>query len=136
VRLSQIVANLLLNAAKFTSPGGRIAIAAARDGDNVRIRLSDNGIGIAAASIDSIFGLFAQSGHSPDRVQDGLGIVFDDWDERLGVRLDRELICEMIIRYVLSEILVPEAAGRRLFPVRVKKLLGALIMGSTSRTRR
>ena len=74
VRLSQIVANLLLNAAKFTAPGGRIAISAARDGDNVRIRLSDNGIGIDAASIDSIFGLFAQSGHSPDRVQDGLGI--------------------------------------------------------------
>ena len=74
VRLSQIVANLLLNAAKFTAPGGRIAISAARDGDNVRIRLSDNGIGTAAASIDSIFGLFAQSGHSPDRVQDGLGI--------------------------------------------------------------
>ena len=74
VRLSQIVANLLLNAAKFTAPGGRIAISAAREGDNVRIRLSDNGIGIAAASIDSIFGLFEQSGHSPDRVQDGLGI--------------------------------------------------------------
>ena len=74
VRLSQIVANLLLNAAKFTAPGGRIAIAAERAGDNVHIRLSDNGIGIAAASIDSIFGLFAQSGHSPDRVQDGLGI--------------------------------------------------------------
>ena len=74
VRLSQIVANLLLNAAKFTAPGGRITICAVRDGDNVRIRLSDNGIGIAAASIDSIFGLFEQSGHSPDRVQDGLGI--------------------------------------------------------------
>ncbi|MDO8047680.1 response regulator [Janthinobacterium sp. SUN211] len=74
VRLSQIVANLLLNAAKFTAPGGRIAITAEREGDNVRIRLSDNGIGIAAASIDSIFGLFEQSGHSPDRVQDGLGI--------------------------------------------------------------
>ena len=74
VRLSQIVANLLLNAAKFTAPGGRIAIGAARDGDNVRIRLADNGIGIAATSIDSIFGLFEQSGHAPDRVQDGLGI--------------------------------------------------------------
>ncbi|SIR67772.1 His Kinase A (phospho-acceptor) domain-containing protein [Janthinobacterium sp. TND4EL3] len=74
VRLSQIVANLLLNAAKFTAPGGRIVIRAERDGDTVRIRLSDNGIGIDAASIDSIFGLFAQSGHSPDRVQDGLGI--------------------------------------------------------------
>jgi len=72
VRLSQIVANLLLNAAKFTAPGGRIVIRAERDGDTVRIRLSDNGID--AASIDSIFGLFAQSGHSPDRVQDGLGI--------------------------------------------------------------
>ena len=83
VRLSQIVANLLLNAAKFTAPGGRIAISAAREGDNVRIRLCDNGIGIAAASIDSIFGLFEQSGHSPDRVQDGLGI---------GLSLVRKLV--------------------------------------------
>ena len=83
VRLSQIVANLLLNAAKFTAPGGRIVIRAERDGDTVRIRLSDNGIGIDAASIDSIFGLFAQSGHSPDRVQDGLG---------LGLSLVRNLV--------------------------------------------
>lgn len=83
VRLSQIVANLLLNAAKFTAPGGRIAITAVREGDNVRIRLSDNGIGIAAANIDSIFGLFEQSGHSPDRVQDGLGI---------GLSLVRKLV--------------------------------------------
>ena len=83
VRLSQIVANLLLNAAKFTAPGGRITISAAREDDKVRIRLSDNGIGIAAASIDSIFGLFAQSGHSPDRVQDGLGI---------GLSLVRKLV--------------------------------------------
>ena len=83
VRLSQIVANLLLNAAKFTAPGGRIAISAVREDDNVRIRLCDNGIGIAAASIDSIFGLFEQSGHSPDRVQDGLGI---------GLSLVRKLV--------------------------------------------
>ena len=83
MRLSQIVANLLLNAAKFTAPGGRIAISAVREDDNVRIRLSDNGIGIAAASIDSIFGLFEQSGHSPDRVQDGLGI---------GLSLVRKLV--------------------------------------------
>jgi len=86
---------------------------------------------------DYALGFFRRIFHdSIVRFQDGLSIVFDDWDDRLGVRLDRELICEMIIRYVLSEILVPEAAGRRLFPVRVKKLLGALIMGSTSRTRR
>ena len=83
VRLSQIVANLLLNAAKFTAPGGRITVSAAREDDKVRIRLSDNGIGIAAASIDSIFDLFEQSGHAPDRVQDGLGI---------GLSLVRKLV--------------------------------------------
>lgn len=74
VRLSQIVSNLLLNAAKFTPPGGVIGLSAQRAGDNVILRLADNGIGIAADSIDAIFGLFAQSGHAPDRVQDGLGI--------------------------------------------------------------
>jgi len=70
------------------------------------------------------------------RFQDTLDIVFDDWDARLGVKLDRELICEMIIRYVLSEILVPENTGRRLLPARVKRLVASLITGSTSRTRR
>ena len=70
------------------------------------------------------------------RFQDLLGIVFDEWDARLGVKLDRELICEMIIRYVLSEILVPEGSGRRLLPVRVRKLVAALTIGSTSRSRR
>lgn len=70
------------------------------------------------------------------RFQDTLDIVFDDWDEKLGVKLDRELICEMIIRYVLSEILVPENSGRRLLPARVRRLVASLTMGSTSRTRR
>lgn len=86
---------------------------------------------------DYALGFFRRIFHdSIVRFQDVLNIVFDDWDEKLGVRLDRELICEMIIRYVLSEILVPESASRRLLPVRVKKLTAALIMGSTSRTRR
>lgn len=86
---------------------------------------------------DYALGFFRRIFHdSIVRFQDVLNIVFDDWDNRLGVRMDRELICEMIIRYVLSEILVPESASRRLLPVRVKKLAAALTMGSTSRTRR
>ncbi|WP_110950375.1 TetR/AcrR family transcriptional regulator [Pseudomonas bohemica] len=86
---------------------------------------------------DYALGFFRRIFHdSIVRFQDVLNIVFDDWDEKLGVRLDRELLCEMIIRYVLSEILVPESASRRLLPVRVKKLAAALTMGSTSRTRR
>ena len=74
VRLAQIVGNLLNNAAKFTAPGGRITLAvSAEDGDAV-IRVTDNGIGIDPNHAASIFDLFAQAGHSPDRVQDGLGI--------------------------------------------------------------
>ncbi|RYY74907.1 MAG: hybrid sensor histidine kinase/response regulator [Gammaproteobacteria bacterium] len=74
VRLSQIVVNLLLNAAKFTEPGGNIDLSAEEIDDSVVIRLKDNGIGIADNKINSIFELFEQSGHVTDRVQDGLGI--------------------------------------------------------------
>ncbi|WP_439859385.1 TetR/AcrR family transcriptional regulator [Pseudomonas sp. MBLB4136] len=86
---------------------------------------------------DYALGFFRRIFHdSIVRFQDLLDIVFDEWDARLGVKLDRELICEMIIRYVLSEVLVPEGASRRLLPVRVKKLVAALTFGSSSRSRR
>ena len=74
VRLSQIVANLLINAAKFTDPGGKIDLSAEVVDGCIFIRLKDNGIGIANNKITSIFELFEQSGHVSDRVQDGLGI--------------------------------------------------------------
>jgi CheY-like chemotaxis protein len=68
------VGNLLNNAAKFTAPGGRITLAACLEDEHAVIRVTDNGIGIAAEQAETIFDLFAQAGHSPDRVQDGLGI--------------------------------------------------------------
>ncbi len=74
VRLAQVVGNLLNNAAKFTAPGGRIALTACLEDHNAVIRVTDNGIGIDPEQAASIFDLFAQAGHSPDRVQDGLGI--------------------------------------------------------------
>ncbi|AVR95631.1 ATP-binding response regulator [Pseudoduganella armeniaca] len=74
VRLAQIVGNLLNNAAKFTPPGGRIALSVGLEGAQAVIRVTDNGIGIDPDQAASIFDLFAQAGHSPDRVQDGLGI--------------------------------------------------------------
>jgi signal transduction histidine kinase len=74
VRLAQITGNLLNNACKFTPLGGAIDVSLARDGGEALIRISDNGIGIPPGQIDSIFTLFAQAGHSADRVQDGLGI--------------------------------------------------------------
>ena len=74
VRLSQIVANLLLNAAKFTKPGGKIGLYVDLQEQGVRIRITDNGIGIETGAIDAIFNLFSQHGHLSDQVQDGLGI--------------------------------------------------------------
>ena len=74
VRLSQIMANLLLNAAKFTPAGGSILMDTKVDGENVVIRVADNGIGIELESLEAIFNLFSQHGHLNDQVQDGLGI--------------------------------------------------------------
>jgi signal transduction histidine kinase len=72
VRLAQIVGNLLHNAFKFTPPGGVVKLSAEMVGQEILIRVSDNGIGIG--QLEMIFDLFAQDGFTPDRVQDGLGI--------------------------------------------------------------
>jgi PAS domain S-box-containing protein len=73
-RLAQCVVNLLNNAVKFTPSGGRIAVGARREGDTGVVRVRDNGIGIAAEHLDSIFGMFSQVTPSLQRSQGGLGI--------------------------------------------------------------
>jgi CheY-like chemotaxis protein len=73
-RLSQIIANLLINAAKFQEPGGRITISVARAGGDAEVRVRDRGIGIDAERIGSVFDLFAQGGHAPDLAPGGLGV--------------------------------------------------------------
>ena len=60
VRLSQVFANLLTNAAKYTDPGGRIDLIAAREDQELRVRVLDNGRGIAPAMLSSVFDLFVQ----------------------------------------------------------------------------
>lgn len=64
------------------------------------------------------------------RFQDVLGIVFDAWEERLGAKLDRELICELLIRYVLSEHLASSGNDRRALPRRIKRLIATLTAGA------
>ena len=73
LRVSQIVANLLTNAAKYTEPNGRIRLLAALDADDVVIEVSDNGIGIAPESLPAVFDMFTQLRGSDDRAG-GLGI--------------------------------------------------------------
>ena len=73
-RIAQIIANIVNNAAKYTEPGGRIAIAVAYDANEVEFRIRDTGMGIPHEMLGSIFELFTQSSRSLDRSQGGLGI--------------------------------------------------------------
>jgi signal transduction histidine kinase len=76
VRLAQAVANLLTNAARYTPPGGRIQLAARREGGEVVISVTDNGAGISAQMLPRIFELFVQGEHhvGPGPAPGGLGI--------------------------------------------------------------
>lgn len=74
MRLTQIVSNLLNNAAKYTLAGGNIEINVERVGDEAVIRIRDNGIGIADAMQRKVFDLFAQEDSTLERSQGGLGI--------------------------------------------------------------
>ena len=74
VRLNQALGNLLTNAAKYTRPGGKIELTGANSGDEVKITVRDNGIGIAPDMLAHIFELFTQSERTLDRAQGGLGI--------------------------------------------------------------
>ncbi len=74
VRMTQIVSNLLNNAAKYSPDGGRITIRLARDAGEAVIAVRDSGIGITAESLPKIFDLFVQGDNPSTRSQGGLGI--------------------------------------------------------------
>jgi PAS domain S-box-containing protein len=73
-RLSQVLLNLLDNAAKYTDRGGRIWLTAERQNDQVLIRVKDTGIGIPPEMLPRIFEMFTQVDPSLERSQSGLGI--------------------------------------------------------------
>ena len=72
-RIGQIVMNLLSNALKFTPEGGRITVRVGREGDEAVLRVSDDGDGMTADLLPSVFDLFVQGEGEPDR-RSGLGI--------------------------------------------------------------
>jgi PAS domain S-box-containing protein len=73
-RLAQVFANLLTNAAKFTDPGGRIAVTARREGAEVVVEVADDGVGIHPDQLTSIFDMFVQAEQGIERPTGGLGI--------------------------------------------------------------
>jgi PAS domain S-box-containing protein len=82
-RLEQVLTNLLNNAVKFTPPGGRITVRAAREGGEAVLRVRDTGIGIDSELLPKVFELFVQGDTSLDRAKSGLG---------LGLALVRQVV--------------------------------------------
>lgn len=74
IRLVQILCNLLDNASKYTPEGGEISLTASIEEEKVMIRIADNGIGISAEALGSVFELFAQDTHATGFNSHGLGI--------------------------------------------------------------
>jgi signal transduction histidine kinase/CheY-like chemotaxis protein len=74
IRLAQVFSNLLNNAAKYTPPGGRIAVTGEIDAGMVRVSVEDSGIGIPAAMLTRVFEPFTQLDRSLERSRSGLGI--------------------------------------------------------------
>jgi PAS domain S-box-containing protein len=73
-RIVQVVVNLLNNAAKYTDRGGHIELSAAQEGEEVVLRVRDNGVGIAREMLGRVFDLFTQVEGAAQRAQGGLGI--------------------------------------------------------------
>jgi signal transduction histidine kinase/CheY-like chemotaxis protein len=74
VRLTQVINNLLTNAAKYTPDGGMIAVAIVGDAAQVAVSVKDSGIGIPPDALSNVFMMFSQLKPALERSQGGLGI--------------------------------------------------------------
>ena len=73
-RLGQCISNLLVNAVKYTNPGGEIRVRHYSQGGQVVIEIADSGVGISPELLPHIFELFVQGDRTLDRSQGGLGV--------------------------------------------------------------
>ena len=97
-KVQQVLVNLLSNATKFTPPGGRIRVEATPIGDHIRIDVADNGVGIPADKIDSIFEPFVQLDRTLSSSHHGTG---------LGLAISRDLA-----RGMSGQLTVTSTEGR------------------------
>ncbi len=74
LRLSQVLCNLLTNAAKYTDPAGHIELSGSLQNETLCLSVKDNGIGIAPGALARIFEMFSQLDGGSTRSESGLGI--------------------------------------------------------------
>jgi signal transduction histidine kinase len=77
VRLAQVLANLLNNAAKYTEDNGQISLTVRREGSDAVVSIRDTGIGIPASMLPRVFDLFTQVDRNYNRAQGGPGNWLD-----------------------------------------------------------
>jgi PAS domain S-box-containing protein len=82
-RLTQVFTNLLVNAAKYTDPGGRIVVTMRQVDDDIAVEIRDDGIGMEPALVARVFDLFMQGNRTSEHKRGGLGI---------GLALVRKLV--------------------------------------------
>jgi signal transduction histidine kinase/CheY-like chemotaxis protein len=82
-RLAQVLTNLLGNAAKYTNRGGRVALCARVEDNNLIVSVADNGIGLAPEMLADVFDMFVQVDPTLERANAGLGV---------GLSLARRLV--------------------------------------------
>ncbi len=109
-RIEQVITNLLVNAVKYTDPGGRIAVQIAAEDDRAVVRVSDTGIGISPELLPDLFEVFVQGRQALDRADGGLGI---------GLALVRKLV---ELQGGTVEALSPGAGQGSTFVVRLPRL--------------
>ncbi|MFJ1472567.1 ATP-binding protein, partial [Massilia sp. YIM B02787] len=73
-RIAQVIANVLTNAVKYTTPRGEIVLMGRVENDNAVVTVTDNGIGIASDELPHVFDMFSQVVHNGEYSQGGLGI--------------------------------------------------------------
>ncbi|MGF6575000.1 PAS domain S-box-containing protein [Paraburkholderia sp. GAS333] len=73
-RLSQVVENIVINAAKYTAPGGTIHVHGAKTAGRLLLRVKDNGQGIPPSMLNSLFDMFAQGAGADNQRLSGLGV--------------------------------------------------------------
>ena len=82
-RLTQVITNLLTNAAKYTPDQGSIELAGRRQGGEIVVQVIDTGLGLPHEMLEEVFEMFTQANRTLDRCQGGLG---------LGLSLVRQMV--------------------------------------------
>jgi CheY-like chemotaxis protein len=120
LRLTQVLTNLLTNAAKYTNYNGKITLRAHREEHCIVLAVRDNGIGISPEMMPRIFDIFAQATPDLHRSEGGLGIglaLVKAFVELHGGRVEahskgRDHGSEFIVRLPIGTAIVPERRGR------------------------